>query len=205
MQILLDKKLTVIKSELEEAKTSRAYPVEQVELVADAQSFRHSLSTKLSYDAGLRAHELLTVRPLEEQPATSDRNWNSDRFFGRGDIRIYTVAGKGGLIREVAFSSGLADRIEARRLDVPRIVIDRGIYYKQFYDLGGGKQWSDSFSKASQRELGWSHGGHGLRHAYAQNRMRTLMRLGYGYEAALAIVSQEMGHFRPEITMVYLI
>jgi hypothetical protein len=47
--------------------------------------------------------------------------------------------------------------------------------------------------------------GHGLRHSFAQNRMRTLVRLGYCYDTALEIVSQEMGHFRPDITIVYLI
>ena len=52
--------------------------------------------------------------------------------------------------------------------------------------------------------MGYSHGGHGLRHTYAQNRMYQLQGLGLSYEQALAIVSQELGHFRPDITEVYL-
>ena len=32
----------------------------------------------------------------------------------------------------------------------------------------------------------------------------TLQGLGYRYENALAVVSQELGHFRPDITEVYL-
>lgn len=100
--------------------------------------------------------------------------------------------------------SELADQLDALRLAEPRVITDREIYYEQFYDIGGGKQWSDSFSKAAQRELGWSSGAHGVRHTYAQVRMRELQLLGRSYEIALTIVSQEMGHFRSDITEVYL-
>jgi integrase len=117
---------------------------------------------------------------------------------------IYTVKGKGGLIREVALDKNLSDTLEKYRLDSPRNVTDRGIFIEQYYDLGGGKKWSDSFSKAAQRELGWSSGAHGVRHTFAQARMLKLQSIGYGYEQALGIVSQEMGHFRPSITEVYL-
>ena len=121
-----------------------------------------------------------------------------------GEVRKYTVSGKGGLIREIAISVGLAEQLESCRLNAPRKVTDRDIFYQQYYDLGGGKQWSDSFSKAAKRVLGWSTGAHGVRHTYAQARMRTLQSLGMSYESALAVVSQEMGHFRGDITEVYL-
>ncbi|MFT7318300.1 MAG: hypothetical protein ACI8WF_002750, partial [Pseudoalteromonas distincta] len=42
------------------------------------------------------------------------------------------------------------------------------------------------------------------RHSYAQERMIELNALGFKYKTALETVSQEMGHFRPEITEVYL-
>jgi len=119
-------------------------------------------------------------------------------------VAVYTVKGKGGLCREVAINRVLADRLETVRLPEPRTVYDRGIRHEQHYDIGGGKQWTDSFSKAAQRELGWSEGAHGLRHSYAQTRMDTLQGSGRNYEDALAIVSQEMGHFRADITEVYL-
>jgi len=45
---------------------------------------------------------------------------------------------------------------------------------------------------------------HANRHAYAQERMRELQGNGYPYRQSLAIVSQELGHFRPDITEVYL-
>jgi hypothetical protein len=204
LQAVLGEKLEVVKSELHTTLSSRAYTPEQAALVAGAQSDKHSLATQIAENAGLRAHELLTLRPAEERPADTHRDYRDDRFAGRDNVAIYTVEGKGGLCREVAIDRELANRLEERRLDEPKTVYDRGIGYEQHYDLGGGKQWSDSFSKAADRELGWSEGAHGLRHEYAQERMNTLQEMGYNYQDALEVVSQEMGHFRPEITEVYL-
>lgn len=204
LQAVLGEKLEVVKSELETAVSSRAYTPEQAALVAEAQSDKHSLATQIAENAGLRAHELLTLRPAEERPADTHRDYRDDRFAGRDNVTIYTVEGKGGLCREVAIDRDLANRLEERRLDEPKTTYDRGIGYEQHYDLGGGKQWSDSFSKAAERELGWTEGAHGLRHEYAQERMNTLQSIGYEYREALEVVSQEMGHFRPDITEVYL-
>lgn len=204
LQAVLGEKLEVVKSELDTTLSSRAYTPEQAALVAGAQSDKHSLATQIAENAGLRAHELLTLRPVEERPADTHRDYRDDRFAGRENVAIYTVEGKGGLCREVAIDRDLANRLEERRLDEPKTTYDRGIGYEQHYDLGGGKQWSDSFSKAAERELGWSEGAHGLRHEYAQERMNTLQENGYNYQEALEVVSQEMGHFRPEITEVYL-
>lgn len=204
MQAVLGEKLPVVKSELDSTLSSRAYTHEQAQLVASAQSEKHALATLIAENAGLRAHELYTLRLVEERGADTHREYRDDRFVGRDDVKIYTVDGKGGLCREIAIDKALADRLEARRLDEPRTVYDRGIGYQIHYDIGGGKQWSDSFSKAAERELGWSEGAHGLRHEFAQARMNSLQGLGYAYREALEIVSQEMGHFRPEITEVYL-
>jgi integrase len=204
MQAVLDQKLTVVKSELDTILSSRAYTPEQAALVAEKQTDKHSLATQIAENAGLRAHELLTLRPVDERPGDTHREYRADRFAGRECVAIYTVEGKGGLCREVAIDRELAIKLEERRLDEPKTAYDRGIGYKQHYDLGGGKQWSDSFSKAAQRELGWSEGAHGLRHQYAQSRVSTLQKNGYDYVNALEVVSQEMGHFRPDITLVYL-
>ena len=114
------------------------------------------------------------------------------------------MIGKGGLIREVRIPPDLAQRLEQQRLDAPRTITDRGIHYPQHYALAGGQRWSNAFSAASQRALGWSRGGHGLRHRYAQERLDELQRTGLSQEQALETVSQEMGHFRADITLVYL-
>ena len=204
MQAVLSEKLAVVKSDLKTVLASRAYTSAQAQIVASAQNEKNSLSTQIAASAGLRAHELLTLRPVAERAADSHREYRDDRFTGREDVKIYTVAGKGGLVREVAISSSLADRLETLRLDSPVTVHDRGIAYTQQYDIGGGQRWSSSFCKASSREMGWSNGAHGLRHSFAQERMNTLQGAGFAYRDALEIVSQEMGHFRGEITEVYL-
>jgi hypothetical protein len=185
------------------AVESRAYSSEQILLVALHQSPRNSLSTRLVEAAGLRAQELLTIRLANEQPATGQRSWSPDLFAGLSGHR-YTVVGKGGLIREVIVPSDLASELEAFRCPFAGWVRDREINYLRVYDIAGGNAWSKSFTEASGRALGYSHGGHGLRHAYAQRRMTQLQQIGKPYEDALAIVSQELGHFRPDITEVYL-
>lgn len=204
MQAYLGEKIPTIKSELQTAQESRAYTKEQAALIASAQRERNALATEIAHNAGLRAHELFTLLPLQERAASSHREFSAERFAGRQDVRIYTVKGKGGLVREVAIDKHLAERLEARRLEAPVRVTDRGIHYHSSYDIAGGQRWSNSFSQASTRELGWSTGAHGLRHTYAQGRMHELQGGGRTYRDALGIVSQEMGHFRESITEVYL-
>ena len=186
------------------AADGRAYTPEQVEIIARAQTPRNALATRIAYAAGVRASELLTLLPASERPASKHREWSPERFDGKGDVRRYTVEGKGGLKREVALPLHLAEQLEARRLKKPERVTDRGVRCTQHYDLGGGQAWSQSVSAASKNELGWSTGAHGLRHSYAQDRVDELQGSGHGHASALETVSQELGHFRPDITRVYL-
>ena len=163
--------------------------------------YRHGLSTLIAHAVGLRAHELLTIaRPAEQPP--DRRPARPEKFAGRPG-RDYTVVGKGGLVRLVRLPDHLADRLEERRRDEPVRVTDRGIHYLSRYDVAGGTPWGVSFTGASKRALGWSAGAHGARHAYAQERMSELQRI-LVRAAALETVSQELGHFRPDITETYL-
>ncbi len=195
-----------IRSELDRpglADQGRAYTPTQVQAITEAQTERNALATEIAHAAGLRAHELLTLQPADERHASDHRKWSPDWFDGR-EVVPYTVEGKGGLVREVGIPHELAERLEDSRLEEPCEVSDRGITYEQHYNIGGGQAWSSSFGRASQRELGYSTGAHGLRHSYAQSRMDELQGRGMAYQGALAVVSQEMGHFRPDVTEVYL-
>jgi site-specific recombinase XerD len=191
--------------------TSRFYTPLQVEMVQRAQTESNALATRIAHEAGLRAHELLTLRRADEDQASWHRQWRPERFQGREGVR-YIVTGKGGLKREVLLSKETAERLEERRLGAPREVVDRGIRYRQVYELGGGNRWAVSFSAASERALGWSRGAHGLRHSYAQERLRELQGLrdaegkpaGLYYREAKKVVSQELGHFREDIVNTYL-
>jgi len=98
----------------------------------------------------------------------------------------------------------LAKELEQRRLETPQKIKDRGIIYTRQYDIGGGNAFSRSFTAASQRALGFSHGAHGLRHSYAQNQLVRYQAAGMTWDEARAAVSRELGHFRPQITHRYL-
>ncbi|MGF1831806.1 site-specific integrase [Photobacterium angustum] len=196
-----NKSLTVIKSEAQQNLDSRSYTQDQIKAVVGAQTEKNALSTEIAHAAGIRAHELLTLRERSER--TPDNRPALDEKFQGRDGQIYTVEGKGGLVREVLIPNNLAERLENTRLDIPKEITDRGVNYTTHYDINGGQRWSSSFSSASNRTLTWSAGGHGMRHTYAQERMSELQK-SMPYEKALEVVSQEMGHFRPDITEVYL-
>ena len=170
-------------------------------MVVNAQTERNALATEIAHAAGLRAHELHTLQRIEERKP-DPRPALKEKFTGRDGER-YTVKGKGGLVREILIPQSLAERLEERRLNQPMQITDRGVNYTSYYDINGGNRWSSSFSAASNRALTWSAGAHGLRHSYAQERMNELQK-SMAYEKALEVVSQEMGHFRRDITEVYL-
>jgi len=193
-------------SEIPFIMASRAYTQEAIDFLRTQQTVRAELTTTLINEAGLRAHEVLTLRRIEERDPSVRRAWRDDRFTGgnRENWVRYTVKGKGGLVREIQISPETAARLESVRHDRPQSVIDRGIQYRSYYDVMGGKSYSNSFSKLSLAQLGHSHGAHGIRHTYAQERMKELGNAGKDFDTAKLIVSQELGHFRPSITDIYL-
>lgn len=198
-----DERLPVVKSERDEALESRAYTQWQVSEITAHQTPHNALATQIAAAAGLRAHELLTLRLAAERPA-DERPAREEKFAIRDGER-YTVVGKGGLCREVLIPHGLAQQLETLRHAEPQRITDRGVFYRSHYAIGGGNAWSASFTRASGRALEWSTGAHGVRHSYAQQRMEELqLAAGLSYRDALEVVSQEMGHFRPDITEVYL-
>ncbi len=198
--------LPVVKSEIGHGKLgqqSRAYTPEQLSLIRSVQSPAHALATELAEICGLRAHEMYTLKLISEQSASLHRVWSENRFSGLDGIR-YSVVGKGGLVREICLPHALSAKLELNRRSEPLQIQDRKVFYQSHYIIAGGQRWSQSFSESSSRLFGWSHGGHGCRHSFAQNRMNQLQEQGFLYKSALEIVSQEMGHFRPQITEIYL-
>ena len=120
------------------ATQSRAYTPEQVAHLVNHQKPHNALATEIAYEAGLRAHELFTIKPIAEQPISTHRTWTDERFTGRDGVS-YSVVGKGGLIREVKLSKELSNRLEQTRLLDPKAVTDRKINYTKVYDIGAGK------------------------------------------------------------------
>lgn len=183
---------------------SRAYSMDEITLIISHQAERNQIATKICFFSGARAHELLTLRRASELSRSPHRPWRKDLHCCMEAHEIYTVQGKGGLRRHIAIRSDLAAELEYRRIASLTTVFDRGIEFTPHYDIGGGQAFSQSFGTASMAALGNSTGAHGLRHSYAQNRFLTMKAAGVSTEDSLLILSQEMGHFRPSITLVYL-
>ena len=200
----LGRDLPRVSSERNQVRSGRSYSPEQLGAIASSQNGRNALATQIADAAGLRAHELFTILPYSERPPSEHRDWDKAYFAGREDWERYTVIGKGGLSREVRLPSDISARLEERRLAKPVNVRDRGVFYKAHYDIAGGNAWSKSFSEASKRALDFSNGAHGCRHSFAQRSMEHYQSRGYSYVDALASVAQELGHFHPKITEVYL-
>lgn len=210
LQIVFKQKLPHFKSLQKSVYDKRSYTLQEVNAIIYHQNEKNSITSWLSFFCGMRAHESATISPATERNSSTHRNWDPLRFTGLHHYRLYTVIGKGGLVREVAVPLWLSNRLEARRIS-PIKVVDREIIYFSYYDIGFGQAWSQSFTSASKRALGFSRGAHGLRHSFAKWRLQVLIekleknpRQPSPEEHALLILSQELGHFRLDIVYTYL-
>lgn len=190
-------RLAYVSSLVETVKQGRAVTWEEVRLIIRRQRERNGLSTLVCFDGGLRACEIDTLRRADELEPSQHRTWPATMFRGRKDYIEMTVTGKGGLRRRVALTCPLVEALESHRLTAVDKRRDRGVDRERCYQIGGGQSLSQSFSYASSVALGYSLGLHGLRHAFAQRRVRELANLGYEFMTAVKMVSVEMGHFRP--------
>ncbi len=203
LSIFLKEPISRIYSANDKPLASRAYTTEQINKIASKQSARNSLSTRIAAEAGLRASELFTLRKAEEINIKQTRAWHPARFKGVEGQR-YIVVGKGGLVREIVLSHDTAEALEKTRFVTPQQVTDRGVRYTTHYDIAGGNSFSKSFGRVSASHLDFSNGAHGLRHTYAQSRLNEIKAMGYPEQEAKVILSQEIGHFRANITETYL-
>jgi hypothetical protein len=195
--------LTSFEAEVPTITVGRACPQQDMELIATRQESHNSLGTRLTFHSGLRATDVYELREAHELQPEPNRPWRDDLFAGLIDGVIYRTVGKGGLARSVWIPQELHQELQTRRLDTPMTIIDRDVERIVRFNVGGGQALSQSFSSVSNRALGFSTGIHGCRHAYAQNRLETLLKMGYSPIDCLEIISQEMGHLRPDISLVY--
>jgi integrase len=196
IQSHLGERLPVLRSEVEVIRGSRLYTPEQLAMIREHQTPRNAYATAIVEATGIRAHELLTLLRQAEQPRSGHRTWRND-LHAATDGCLYTVVGKGGLIREVVIPAVLAERLEAGRQATPQVVIDRGVRYSTPYSkvIGGGAAWSQSVTSASMRVLGRTSGGHSIRATWVNNRIEQLQAAGYGIDDAKQITTQNCGHF----------
>ena len=77
-----DERLERTQSMQEIIEKTRSYTREQVALITQRQTPQHQIATRIALEAGLRAHELHTLRRAEEKPA-DPRPTSDEKFSGR--------------------------------------------------------------------------------------------------------------------------
>ena len=201
--LLRDDPIPFILSVIPTEEVDRAYTQGEIAILLENCGEKLSLSIRLAANAGLRAVELITIAPvgcLNE----SNRDWHKERFVGReGDV-AFVVHGKGGLRRQVRLAPDLAAELMQHLRPTPIRVRDREVIHTSYFDLVSGANYSMQFSALSKKILGESHGAHGLRHTFAQKRLRDLLCCGLDCDLALKVLSNELGHFAIKNTLAYL-
>ena len=179
---------------------NRAYTHKQVkELISAAKSQGKNdlaFSIGFSYQTGSRPHELHTVMPPGIGEASTHRTWSDKIYTGREGWISAIVDGKGGLNREVRYTSEMTPHLRNSLREVPQKIIDkqRDTSHFSYYKLLAGQKYSQQFGDLSRETFGWSNGAHGLRHSFAQRRFSELKN-HYPEVAAKQILANELGHF----------
>jgi integrase len=190
-------------------KRTRAYTTEQInEIQKRISSIAGQLAIKVIVESGCRAQDLASMR-LESDRSLKNARLNQlhpDRFSGREDWIKVTFIGKGGHEYASTISPQTAIEIEKFHLLTPRDFRERGqenVVTQQCYDLPAGKRLSLLWTQASKQTFGFSRGIHGLRHTFAQERIKVMQELGMTWQKALECVSQQMGHYRADQVLTY--
>ena len=203
MNFNFGQRLAFLKSQVATIKVDRAYSKAQLALLISRADPPLRLPIEVAVSAGLRPVELISISPISTLPESS-RDWNSGRFLGRVNDEAFCVFGKGGLIRQVRLEASLAARLKEVARQSPVIVTDRDIHRTSHFFLPGGFDFSVEFGRLCTRVLGFSHGAHGLRHTFAQQRLLAFICLRQDPTTAIEILAQEIGHFSTKNTMTYL-
>ncbi len=190
---------------------TRAYTYEQIQAIQ-----RHivtptaRLAMQILQESGCRTKDFASIRLEAERPVKNARlnKLHADRFAGRENWVKVTFIGKGGHEYVSTISPKTAEELAKYRLPQPRDFRERNqanVVAKQYYDLPAGFNLSKIWSEASRKALLNSKGAHGLRHYFAQSRLREMLWAGMTWDKAVECVSQLMGHYRAsEVINTYL-
>ncbi|MEG1285268.1 MAG: tyrosine-type recombinase/integrase [Romboutsia sp.] len=153
------------------------------------KEIRYANMVKLAYLQGLRIHEVARLDKSQLVNALKEG--------------YLTVKGKGGLVRNISLNDKeLVQRLCDNTKTGEKVFVNKDekthkvINNLQVFIYNHNKE----FSNREDRNLTF----HGLRHAYAQNRYRYFREKGIDDYNARLKVSKELGHFRVEITEIYL-
>lgn len=176
---------------------NRAWKVEEIknmqELAILADNERVADMIQVAKDHGFRIHEATRLERVDLQ-----------RALKVGYIRI---KGKGGLVRDVPVRNidhlqKLIDKTSTRQA---KIFVYEGERAHQVIEMV--QQFIYNNREKVHINDGTDRGGlsfHGIRHFWAQVRFLELRQQGLNFKEARKKVSRELGHFRAEITDIYL-
>jgi len=190
-------------------KNTRAYTQEQIkEIQKNIFSPTAKLAIQVIVESGCRAKDLASLCLASDRPVTNARlnKLHEDRFIGKENWVKVTFIGKGGHEYTSTISPGTAKQLAQHRLPIPRDFKERKQYNvvtKQYYDLPAGLRLSKLWTDASKKTFCASRGLHGLRHTFAQTRLREMLMAGMTWDKALECVSQQMGHYRASEVKTY--
>lgn len=188
-----NKELGVIsRSKEERIGDNKAWTREQVremQNIAHSKGFeRVSDMIQLGYKQGLRVHEVTRL----------DRN-DLKRALREDQL---TVKGKGGLVRKVPL------RGQEVRQTIQKLIDRTDVRQSKVFVREGEKtheviKQAQNFI-ANNRPVGENISFHGLRHTYSQERYQELRAEDKDHYQSRLELSHELGHFRVEITDIYL-
>jgi hypothetical protein len=147
-------------------------------IIGGIERYDVQLGARVQLELGLRAEEAIRIFPKQ-----ITKGENGSYFL--------TIQGKGGYFLTKELPRPLEN-------DLRRYIAQNGALNVK-YDA-----YLRNFKKAVEQSGEKWHGTHGLRHNFAQNRMREYQSEGMDRKEALRAVSEDMGHHRPEITETYL-
>ena len=153
-------------------------------LIAAIKDSTHQLVAKIQHESGLRIAGATNIT------AGQLKGLSKDAVTGKA-VGLIDYKGKGGKAGTVQVSAATYQELE-----------------KYIFGHGTLNVSADAYRsslKVAAQVTGQSYNGsHGLRWNFAKERFSELQKSGIGYEKALGLVSESMGHNRIEISEHYL-
>lgn len=175
----------------EEARTlpsfegSRAYS-DVPALITAIYNDTTRLAVQILSESGCRIAEGTEITAWQLKELSVDRYTGAERG-------VFAFIGKGGRVNVGHLSPTTYDKLQ-------RHITLHGTFSVSQYSV---RETLKKAAHVTEQHNGYT-GAHGLRWSFAQSRMDDLQAHSISRDEALAVVSSEMGHNRPEITELYL-
>lgn len=176
----------------------------QMRLILEQLPPIYRLAAMICLDSGLRAHEVVTLRPPTSRMRPSrHRVWPKNLHEDRSNTVLRVCKRKGGLKQTVAIDVELAKELDRILSTEPQKFRDRKTKRDRFYPFPTPQSLSAEFTKASRKALGFDVCFKTTRNIFVLRSLRRLLDNDVELKTALLTVSQKVGHFRIDILYEY--